>query len=389
MRTVFLIIIVLLCAIPKNNLSANLPDEIDYVIQCEEQSWANSDLFVEYWNDNKLDSARILLNYWEDQCGYTEPVMRAFLILDLYENNFAWLNYFGGYNLSYYYVKAYKERAQNIKRLRELTEDSPELRDNNLFFDYIPLDRSFDSLTSKIAQELVSQYDSTSTEWLFCKLYSDLDFDIYKHLKDNNNSDLEINRESNYLINQVLAEGEVQTSLITGIWIPTGQLSKLGKHAELGFAIGGQSYEWGLQFTFLLRFAELSNNYLASGPDVRYDISNYVGGYVGLDFARSVIVTKSQGVAIVAGLGYDGFGATVEEEEDVQVTESSFNINFGLRYRFHYDLDSFLGIAFKYNLMSYNLPEYTGIRGNSISIQLEWGGLFNSFKYDVLKTLKY
>ncbi|MDD2426200.1 MAG: hypothetical protein PHU00_09305, partial [Bacteroidales bacterium] len=55
---------------------------------CSEVSYNCGMEFIRLLEENKSDSVKLLLRYWEDKCGMREPVYRAKILLALLQNEY-------------------------------------------------------------------------------------------------------------------------------------------------------------------------------------------------------------------------------------------------------------------------------------------------------------
>ena len=58
------------------------------VVDCRTVSYNAGIHYVRYMEENKFDSLRLLLDYWEDKCGKQEPIVRGRILLALREHAF-------------------------------------------------------------------------------------------------------------------------------------------------------------------------------------------------------------------------------------------------------------------------------------------------------------
>lgn len=105
-----------------------LSQDFDFLItkkqaDCSDIAFNSGLYFIRYMNQNKVDSAQYLLDYWESKCGMRETVFRARILLALKKNEFndsmfsrGTLNHFFNYqdrlgiteNSNYYIYDSYK-----------------------------------------------------------------------------------------------------------------------------------------------------------------------------------------------------------------------------------------------------------------------------------------
>ncbi|MCI0698049.1 hypothetical protein L0337_39355 [candidate division KSB1 bacterium] len=118
------------------------------LLSCTDITLNSSILIPQYLNDGKLDSAKIILKYWEDKCGALEPIVRTKILLAVRESRFKE----DIYDRSIIdYLLYYKNR---VTALREV--DAIHWRNVNLWYGY-PLDDAFDAFTTYAATELLDE----------------------------------------------------------------------------------------------------------------------------------------------------------------------------------------------------------------------------------------
>lgn len=57
-------------------------------IDCSDISYNSGLYLIKYIGENKIDSAKNLLKYWESKCGMREPIFRAKILLALKSEKF-------------------------------------------------------------------------------------------------------------------------------------------------------------------------------------------------------------------------------------------------------------------------------------------------------------
>ena len=122
--------------------------------------------------------------------------------------------------------------------------------------------------------------------------------------------------------------------LMTGAWIPTGNLALLGVHPSVGgqFGIRNQHHEFDLTLQF--RFAKSKDTYTVKRNGSYYDRDAYFGGYIGLDYSYYFLVKQSlkqASQAVWPMMVFDISGSQNDYEYLKPLSIGSFNANGGLR----------------------------------------------------------
>ncbi|MEI6091808.1 MAG: hypothetical protein WCR42_15230 [bacterium] len=356
------------------------------LVDCQTISYNSSIYFVKLVEENKIDSAKILLKYWEDKCGVREPLIRARVILALKEGNFKdsllGINPFNN-------IFNYQNRADMIKYSNTYRYDNYES-----YFGYVPPGYEFDNFTRKEAQNLKDKYSPNSLEYLICEFYStnsDTLFDKLQTLPDKNSLlASEYQKMVGYYLN--LPEGHLEW--ITGIWIPTGGIKLLGIHPEMGFQAGVKVNKMSYDFTMCFKFVKSANTYLANRPHSDLPLestSQFFGGYIGIDIGRDIFSKNGHEIQLTGGVAADGFDV-LNENKDYDLKAASvwsYNFNLGLGYRYYLNSKYYVGVRAKYNVVDYKLNNIIDFSGNPITMHFVFGGVGNIYRDQNLKNLKY
>lgn len=352
---------------------------------CADISYNSSEHFIKYMENNQLDSVAALLNYWEKRCGTREPIYRAKILWALKQGNFNKDLLSSG---SLENLFSYKSRFDIIKNANYYSYDKYES-----YYGFVPVGQDFDNYTKSLATNLKKNYKEESMEYLLAEFYSDDRDAIFKKIQKKNHD-----YESSDLVKEYYEKvdfyrnlGEYNTALVTGVWLPTGAMTKIGVHPQLGIQIGSKHKKMNYDLTMVFKFIDSPNEYMArrdkkSKPELT---DNFFGVYAGLDVGRNIYAKNRQEIQALAGIGYDSFSA-LEKDEDKNLkvaATSSYNINLGLGYRYYITDTFYLGLRAKYNIVDYTLNNVIDFTGNPITVQLTFGGLSNVFKHKGLKSL--
>ena len=102
-------------------------------LSCSDVSYNSTKLFEEYYQNNDIDLAKKLLNYWEEKCEVSEPLLRAKILIAIHENRF-----FEGLltDNGIIYILKYKDRMkiieENQQKFYEYYQD---------YYDFVPVAR--------------------------------------------------------------------------------------------------------------------------------------------------------------------------------------------------------------------------------------------------------
>jgi hypothetical protein len=132
--------------------------------------------------------------------------------------------------------------------------------------------------------------------------------------------------------------GSTEGTLITGVWIPTGNAAVLGIHPALGFQGGARFDRHQIDLTIQFRFLNTGETYYVKRSGNLYDVDHFFGGYIGLDYNYYFINKTRCDLGLLGGFGFDGFdifsGNNSENDYLRPLSINSFNVNTGLRFNY-------------------------------------------------------
>lgn len=164
----------------------------------------------------------------------------------------------------------------------------------------------------------------------------------------------------------------INTSYVsTGVWMPTGKLNTLGNHPFIGISFGGQQNKFLLNLVIDMRFMKSKNYYEFNYMDSIHVTNDFFGGYMGVDVGYEMLRTEKSSFNLIGGFGYDGFDALFPEAwEGNEAATHSYNLNFGLLYKYYFKGTKYLGIQTKFNLIDNTLQDRTDLTGNAFTIAI-------------------
>jgi len=356
------------------------------MIDCADIAHNGSLNFIKYMSVSETNAAKHLLHYWEDKCGMREPIFRARILLALTTGEFcdSLLT-----ETSLNHIFNYQSRMDMIKTASYYLYD-----DHKSYYGYIPPGEEFDNFTRQMAFELKTYYDKESIEYVLAEFYSDNYEAILSKLQSKNLEDCLLAGKYYEAVNQYRKMPEFHFSLLAGIWIPTGELAKIGVHPELGLQLGWKRKRINYDFTFAIKFAKAANKYYArrDAKSDEWELTNrFLGGYIGFEVGGDLLARKGHELQAVCGAGYDGFAVLKEKKGDnlKASATASFNLNFGLAYRYYISNDFYVGARVKYNIVDYTLSKVIDFTGNPVIVQFSAGILLNSAKEANLRAWGY
>jgi len=355
-------------------------------VDCSDISYNSGLYFIKYLEENKIDSAKIVLQYWEAKCGMREPVYRAKILLAMKMRQFNDSLLKGG-SLSNIFI--YQDRMNMIKYSSYYNYDN-----YKSYYGFIPPGQEFDTYTRNLASQLKKEYQPESIEYLLTEFYSDNCDTILTKIQTGAYGKSALTTEYKTAVKRYANMPEYHLSWITGIWIPTGDLKKLGSHPELGFQVGVKHKKMNYDFVMTFKFMNAANDYYAHRTDSGNDLeltNHFFGGHIGIDVGRDIYANKGHEIQLTGGIAADGFDALEADEPNNVKSASawSYNFNFGAGYRFYITNSFYIGLRAKYNVVDYSLNNVVDFTGNPITIQFIIGNVNNVLRNNNLKALKY
>ena len=354
-------------------------------LDCEDISYNSALIFERYYNENKLDSAHSILKYWHDKCGLSEPVQRAKILLAIRENNF---------NDSLLAQKAMNMIFNYQNRMNVYKSGNNNLYDNaeKYYYGYVPIGKEYDTFTGKAFSELRANYSEDRVENLLCQFYTDASDTIFTKLQTQVFKNTRLSKEYYDIVNYYSNSLTSYADFVSGIWIPTGKLSIIGVHPEIGLILGWKYKKFSYDIDLGVRILNSTNRYLAERPETGvYEYTNkFFGAYIGFVLLRDIFVDRYNEIKLLAGVAFDGFDA-LDKDNDLKlesVSAVSYNFNFGLSYKRFITDGFFLEFRAKYNIVDYTLNKKIDLTGNAISLQIITG-IIDATNRRILKRLKY
>jgi hypothetical protein len=354
-------------------------------VNCQDISENSSFYIVDYFESGNIDSCYIILDYWSQKCGYTEPVSRANMLLALA------MHYYSDAMISSDYIDRlliYMNRAENIQIL-SLHPEKADFR----YDDFVPLGGDFDHWTNALAKSLMNEYEPGSSEYLLSLFYSGKCDTAFQMLKEKPYLTTAIGKLYDSIVRQTIKMPVLMYHLYSGIWIPTRNLSAMGVHPVIGMGMGAKSDRNAYDFIIDFKFVNTPDYYMAkrSRSGIAEPTRHFFGGYIGFEYSRDMVQTVKNELFYTIGAAYDGFDMFEEEIDNETKTSGtgSYNFNLGGGYRFAVSNDSWLSIQGRYNVVDYTISDKFFLAGHTVTVRLAYSYRYNDYRNDRLKRLKY
>ncbi|MBK6964377.1 MAG: hypothetical protein IPH20_10665 [Bacteroidales bacterium] len=354
-------------------------------VNCQDISENSSFFIVDYFERGNIDSCYIILDYWSQKCGYTEPVSRANMLLALA------MHYYTDALVSTDYIDRmliFMNRAEQIQYLGLHPE-----RQDFRYDDFVPLGGEFDQWTTRLAKSLMNEYEPGSSEYLLSLFYSGECDTAFQMLKEMPYLTTATGKLYDSIVRQTIKTPVLMYHLYSGIWIPTRNLSAMGVHPVIGMGMGAKSDRNSYDFILDFKFVNTHDYYIAkrSKTGVAEPTRHFFGGYIGFEYSRDMVQTKKNELFYTIGAAYDGFDMFEEDMNNETKTSGtgSYNFNMGGGYRFAVSDGSWISIQGRYNVVDYTISDKFFLSGHTVTVRLAYSYRYNEYRNDRLKRLRY
>ncbi len=365
---------------------------LKHSISCPEIALSTTELIPQYHQDNKTDTIHTLLQYWQERCGITEPLMR-YKVLQQIQNrefNHDWLP-----SRLPDYLDDYKDAAT--------TDDENAA---NYFFDfdaweYHALHPGFNDFTRTLASSITGLPDLSPVEMYFLSFYTD-DFDAAREILAGGLLD-GTRLDSVFQLREAMQQVEIydggplgkevqlveesgetqsqpgfQAGFSFGTWMPTGKLKQLGTHPQIGLMAGGNGRRTFFGIHIKMGFLHTPHPYQAKIGGEIYDTQNFLQLYAGAHAGIALLNNPQHALYLKAGMGYDGIDPRnhQEREEEISGMINALNVNTGIRYQRKFQENRFFSIMVRYNVVRYSNKGGTDLSGNVVTAGLGYGFYF-------------
>lgn len=352
---------------------------------CEDIAYNSTYLIINYVEKQDIDSAKLVLNYWQSNCGNNEAIIRTKILFAIKEKSF---------NETIYdstiigYILDYMDRMESSK--------TEQRHYYNYYYGLIPIKGDYDNFTQKLANELIPLQKENSVEQLYCKFYANILKNPITEFQNNSNyNNTNVKKYYNNAVNKYKDKPDMHYCVFTGVWIPTGNAKLLGNHPLLGLQGGIRCKKTTYNLTMYFKFIDSQKDYQIKRNGKLDTTSYFFGGFVGGDVEREIFKFKRSQFDLLGGIAWDGFDAVktnVNDDNpnnDEAVTINSFNINFGVGYKYYFLNKKYIAIQGRYNFVNYINKGGTNMSGNSLTLSLLVGGFINNNKDWHLNALRY
>jgi len=384
----FILILVAMPVFAQQSLEERLTTK---VIDCEDIAGNSAMAFVDFINQDYLDSAKLVIDFWEGKCGLSEPVMRAKILWTIVADELSEEVY--GLNMLDYIYK-YLARSESIGNNDYRTAYDL----SRAYYGYVPLNSYFDRGTIGIASK-IAEFDN-DLERLYSLLYSDRIDEFFSTLQKPEYAHYLVRYVYDTEVASIRKQFNLHFSMFSGAYVPSGNATMLGSHPEFGFSIGAEKnrFTYDLRIAFRWGSTDEPYHFHLSYYDT-IQSTYYFGGFIGFDMFYDLIEKGRNRLLLLGGIGMDGFDTQPYDNNYYGNTYSvlAFNANLGGMYRLFFSNSGFLFVSYRYNFVNYNDSMhsnnlggiYEDISGNWHSLNIGIGWVGNKMRNDALKRLHY
>lgn len=342
-------------------------------VDCRDVLINASGVLSNLYGEKSFDSIRVAVNVMEQVCG--EGSLKVVYIKTLTDIQ---LSSFSVNNLS---ATARFDTLLHdyLFTLRTLKKGGYSIN-KYTYYSYSASERNFYSLIRKWANDLLNSNRLNSSETFFCNVLAGNIRHPAAQLKSGKTQYPELYTLLRKNYSDERLQPAFEGSLMSGVWLPSGNAKILGAHPTIGFQIGGKKKRNELDLTMQIRFLRTPGNYYVVRNDSLYPLNHFFGGYIGLDYTYYVLHSTNFEAGLIASVGFDGFDIadppTHDHSKDYlkPFSINSLNLNTGLRINYYFNPNFFIGIAAKFNKINYGNKGGSNLSGNPISIDFIIGG---------------
>jgi hypothetical protein len=340
-------------------------------LTCSDIYYNATYLIPHFYNKGAIDSAQAVIHYWEKECGQYELSIRCKILLAIRNHSFS--------------EDLYDSTIINALLFYKQS------RDTIGYYEYYKSE--LDTFTVDKSKQLLSNKDLTEVEKFFLRFYSNDFENTFGMLQGENFNGTKIQQYYLKAIKQNKNQVSIHLAILTGAWIPLGNLNTVGSHPYLGFRLGIKYWRLYADVALGFKFIKSPNTYQVYENDSLYDTEHFFGGYFALELGYELFSVKNSHFDLIGGVGYDGFDALKVDypntNDDLSKSINALNINIGLGYKYFKNQGGYFGIEGKYNFVNYKNPLGTNLSGDVITINLIFGGIGNRYYPVTLKVLDY
>jgi len=352
-----------------------------WTLDCEEIKFNSIFLIRDYLEHSKPDSAMIIADYWDDNCGNSEMLTRAKILISIANKPFSEKIYNEDV---IFYLNAYREflQADSIEKYYSYGGNS----DFDLEIEL------FNNFTKTFSKELLRKTKFESLEYVLAKHYSgDTDSTFY-YIRSFLYNDTDIHKYYNNYIQYIKDFGYSHWGFSIGQWIPAVAENKvLGTHPQICFVIGRSNRFSETNFYFHFIFGNTPSPYSFSYKNINYSTTKFTGGGIGFEFGNSIYYSPKHELKYYLGFAIEGYSPP---ESDINPDSKGINsgyvsIGFGYGFRFGNYSNPTIGLQVRYNQYIFDTSGLNGPQGSTVTMRLSCSFAFGDYRKEYLEKYAY
>jgi len=338
--------------------------------KCEDVTVQSMQAIMNYYQSGQKDSVSAVLEFWERKCGNIEAVQRT-KILYAIDNN------------RYHDAVVDDGILELVFEYKYLEPDT---------FPEENLKEQYNRFTRQLAEKNRLRFSEERIEYVWCDFYSSGSNNIFYYIQQYRYPDSKLTEEYFRSVEKERSKRYLHFALTAGTWIPTGGLTVFGVHPEVGFMVGFKYKRWSCDMNVNFRFLKTPDSYSVIRYDFTEQSRRFNAVHVGFDVGYDLLYLPKHKVAILGGVGYEGFNA-LKRDNAAQlgpVNINTYNINFGGAYTYHINASYYVGFTAKCHFVDYTMNEAMSYSGVPFTLKLKTGWLIHDWhKSDRLHELRY
>ncbi len=174
---------------------------------------------------------------------------------------------------------------------------------------------------------------------------------------------------------------EYHMSALVGIWMPIGNMSLLGNHANFGYQLGLRVEKMTYNITMAFKNFKTDDDFFIIDNGQINTTNKFFGGYIGIDIDREIYSCRRSQFDLLAGIGYDELTSHSRKKDNnnnnvKSPSINSLNINIGIGYKYFINKYWYVALQGKYNFVNYKNNGGSDFSGDVITITILTGTFF-------------
>ena len=349
-----------------------------------EISFRCSELIPYFYEINEQDSLSYILQYWEEETGFMEPVRRAWILNQIARNSFEpdYLNHATVDDILDYmnrYETQKSDTSHWIVPGYEKAEKKPY---------YISAD--FNRFTRSLALELLQYSDLSDDEYLICLFYSH-QFDEFWRLFETGEAKQTTLYKQVQSYRKTFQKNDFHYGFFLGYWSPRRSLALLGNKVNVGGLIGLEWQRLICDVSLLFQFLNSENPYAVKYEDELFETTHYFRFCFAVEPAFQLYDWGHTRVNLLGGIALDVLEVVPEEEnpysdEPIAVIGPNMNLGIGIQHYLKRGYPYYIQYQLRYEFVGYDTHGGTDLsEGEALSFRIGFFWDANRRKHELKK----